>query len=236
MVLSGLFFLQPSFKSGRVSVMPRALADSSPVQACYPSLHPDVDFRWAFVVESIKDGKRITRPVRQDMVLTSGDRLKMMVDLQKRCYVYLFHEDARNGMTLLFPYTLEQFADYYKPGRKYDIPRAGWFQLDNHTGREMFYLVASARRLKGLEKAWVHYESAKGDAKPEAQKTLQALIEKLGTKGPQLCSPAERPVTIGGALRSVKDVRDPNRMHIATFADEIVSSGLTTRTYTIEHQ
>ena len=78
--------------------------------------------------------------------------------------------------------------------------------------------------------------SAVGEAKIEAAKALRNQIEELGAKRRELCSPAERPVTIGGALRSVKDVRDPKRLDIAAFADEIVSKDLTARTYTIEHQ
>ena len=65
---------------------------------------------------SIKDGKRITMPVTQDMVLKSGDQLKMMVDLQKSCFVYLFHEEGPSGIKLLFPYTLQQFAELLSTG------------------------------------------------------------------------------------------------------------------------
>ncbi len=238
LVFLGLFFFQPAFESGHVCRMLRAVADSSGrAEPCVPSLYPDVDFRWAFAARSIQDGKRVTRPVTEDMVLKSGDRLKMMVELEKRCYVYLFHEDRRTGIKLLFPYTLQQFTKYYRPGRKYYIPRAdGWFKLDNNPGKEKFYLIASARRLKGLEKAYLEYASAQGDAKIEQGKALLERIEDLCRERRMLCTPAERPVTIGGALRSVKKVRHTKRLDIAGFADEIVSEGFTARTYTIEHE
>ena len=237
LVFLGLFFSLPPFQSGPVWRMSRALADPSG-PACYPSHYPDVDFRWAFAVKSNQDGKLITRPVTREMVLKTGDRLKMMVELQKRCFVYLFHDDGRNGVKLLFPYTLQQFTGYYQPERRYYVPREdGWFSLDNNPGREVFYLIASAKRLDGLEKAYSQYSSAtKGDAKTEAAMALLGQIKQLGQKRRELCSPAERPVTIGGALRSVQDDRDSKRLDIAAFANEIVSKDFTARTYTIEHE
>jgi hypothetical protein len=238
LVFVGLFFLRPPFESGRIGLVSQAMADSAGTgAACYPSLHSDVDFRWAFAVMTIEKGKRITRPVTQDMVLQSGDRLKMMVELQKRCFVYLFHDDGKSGVKLLFPYTFQQFTQYYQLGHRYYVPRAdGWFKLDNNPGQEKFYLVASATRLEGLEKAYVRYSSAVGEAKAAAEKSLLDKIKELGQKRRELCSPAERPVTIGGALRSVKDIGDPQRLDIAAFANEIVSKGFTARTYSIEHQ
>lgn len=230
-----LFFFQPAFECGQVCPVVRAIADQ-PVAACFPSLYSDVDFRWAFAFASTRDGKRVTSPITRDMALKSGDRLKMMVELQKRCFVYLFHDDANSGIKLLFPYTLQQYTEHYQPGRKYYVPRNGWFRLDNTPGREVFYLIASATRLDGLEKAYLQYGSAVGDAKTREGQRLLERIQELSRQRRQLCTPAERPVTIGGALRSVQDSRGGTGEDIAAFADEIVSKGLTARTYTIEHQ
>ena len=56
---------------------------------------------------------------------------------------------------LLFPYALQQFEGDYQPNRRYYIPRGdGWFRLDKNPGREVFYLIASAKRLDELEKAY----------------------------------------------------------------------------------
>ncbi len=238
LVFFTLFFFQPAFNSVQVCGTNAAVADSSaPVAACPSALYSEVDFRWAFAAKSARNGKPVTRPVTQNMALKSGDKLKMMVELQKRCFVYLFHDDGVSGVKLLFPYTLQQFTRYYQPGHRYYIPRAnGWFRLDNTPGREVFYLIASAKRLDGLEKAYFQYSSAGGEAKIEQGKALLARLEDLSRKQRDLCSPAERPVTIGGALRSVKDLHDSKRLDIAAYSSEIVTKDFTARTYTIEHQ
>lgn len=226
-----LFFSRPAL----VCTMKGALADT-PGGACPSRLFSDVDFRWAFVANSMKDGRRVTGPVSQNMALKSGDKLKMMVELQKRCFVYLFHFDERSGVKLLFPYTLAQLTQHCQTGTRYSIPRAdGWFRLDNNPGKEFFYLIASASRLDGLEQAYSQYCSASGQAKTVQGKALLERIKVLSKEHPDLCAPAERPVTIGGALRSVKATRDSKRPDISAFADEIVSKGFTARTYTIEH-
>jgi hypothetical protein len=201
-----------------------------------PALYPEVDFRWAFAAKTLQDGKNSTQPVTQDMALKSGDQVKMMVELQRKCFVYLFHDNRQGSVKLLFPYALQQFEGDYQPERRYYIPRGdAWFRLDDNPGHEVFYLVASAKRLDELEKAYLRHESAEEALKVDTARALVDLIKELRREHRELSSPAERPVPIGGALRSVEKVQDPDRLDIAAFADEILSSGFVARTYTIEH-
>ncbi len=201
------------------------------------SHEPEVDLRWAFAAVSVQDGKSSMVPVTQDMVLKSGDQLKMMVELQRRCFVYLFHHNEQDGLKLLFPYALQQFEGDYQPDRRYYIPMGdAWFTLDQNPGREVFYLIASSKRLEELEKAYVRYDSAEGALKAESARALLDQIKELRREHRELTSPAERPVPIGGALRSVEKGADPKRFDIAAFADEVLSTGFVARTYTIEHK
>jgi hypothetical protein len=214
-------------------------AESSPSQASPEgAAYPRVDFRWAFAAASIEGGKSNTRPVTQDMELKSGDQLKMMVELQRRCFVYLFHENPKDGIKLLFPYSLQQFEGDYQPERRYYIPRGdAWFRLDQNPGREVFYLIASAKRLTELEKAYLRHNSAETPLRAETAMALVDMIRDLRREHRELGSPAERPARIGGALRSVvENAADPNRIDIAEFADEVLSTGFVARTYTIEHR
>jgi hypothetical protein len=198
--------------------------------------HDDVDFRWAFAAMAASDGKTTVQPVTQDIALKSGDQLKMMVELERRCFVYLFHYNPQEGLKLIFPYTLQQFDSDYEVHRKYPVPRGeAWFKLDSNTGREIFYLLASAKRLDDLEKAYLLYESAAPASKTAAAQSVLDRIRGLRREHRELTGPVERPVPIGGALRGVTPVEDPNRVDITTMADEILSSGFVARTYTVEH-
>jgi hypothetical protein len=201
------------------------------------SVDPEVDFRWAFAAMSAQDGQNSLLPVTQDMVLNSGDQLKMMVELHRRCFVYLFHHSREDGLKLLFPYSLQQFESDYQPNRRYYVPRGdAWFRLDQNAGREVFYLIASSKRLEELEKAYLRHDSAEAALKAETAGVLLDQIKELRRVHRELTSPAERPVPIGGALRSVEKAEDPKRFDIAAFADEVLSTGFVARTYTIEHK
>jgi hypothetical protein len=197
----------------------------------------DVDFRWAFAAMAASDGKTTVQQVTQDISLKTGDQLKMMVELEKRCFVYLFHFNHQDGLKLLFPYTLQQFESDYEVHRKYSIPRGeAWFKLDRNQGQEVFYLLASAKRLDDLEKAYLRYESASAPSKTAAAQAVLDQIRSLRREHRELTGPVERPVPIGGALRGVEQVEDPNRLDLAKLADEILSSGFVARTYTVEHK
>jgi hypothetical protein len=198
---------------------------------------PEVIFRWAFAAMSGQDAKQSLLPVTQDIALKSGDQLKMMVELERKCFVYIFHDNQHDGLKLLFPYALQQFEGDYQPNRRYYIPRGDvWFRLDDNPGREVFYLIASSKRLYDLEKAYVRHDGAEAAFKAETARALLDQIKEIRREHRELTSPAERPVPIGGALRSVEKVEDPNRFDIAAFADEVISTGFVARTYTIEHK
>jgi hypothetical protein len=227
-----LLFLQPASMPGGARNL--SLAAEEALERPH---EPEVDFRWAFAAMSVQDGKNSMLAVTQDMVLKSGDQLKMMVELQRRCFVYLFHHNQQDGLKLLFPYALQQFEGDWQPNRRYYIPRGeAWFSLDQNPGREVFYLIASSKRLDELEKAYLRYNSAESSLKAETARALLDRIKELRREHRELTSPAERPVPIGGALRSVEKVADPKRFDIAAFADEVLSTGFVARTYTIEHK
>lgn len=201
------------------------------------SVNADVDFRWAFAARTTVDGKQTITPITQDTALKSGDQIKMMIEPQRRCFVYVFHYNQRDGLKLLFPYSLQQFSADYQTGQKYYVPRGdAWFKLDNNTGKEVFYLLSSANRLEDLEKVYMQYESAAGPAKAEAANAVLDRIRTLRREHREMAAPAERPVPIGGAVRGIDQTGETGKFDIATFADEVLSTGFVARTFTIEHQ
>jgi hypothetical protein len=216
-------------------VFVQAAAVSAGGPAVGQSLNADVDFRWAFASQTTVGGKQTITPITQDTALKSGDQIKMMIEPQRRCFVYVFHYNQRDGLKLLFPYSLQQFSVDYQVKQKYYVPRGeAWFKLDNNTGKEVFYLLSSATRLEDLEKTYMQYESTAGPAKAEA---ANAVIDRIRTlRREHMTTPAERPVPIGGAVRGIDQAPESGKFDIASFADEVLSTGFVARTFTIEHQ
>jgi len=197
-----------------------------------------VGFRWAlgaWVEETGKEEK--LEAIRQDTALKKGDRFKMLVELEKKCFVYVIHQSARGELRLIFPYSLQQFASNYDIGRKYYIPRGeGWFRLDENAGSETIHLLASAQRLEGVENLWSQYESAEAGHKPEIGKLFLAEIRKVKKQNREISARAERPVPIGGNIRGTSQGQEPEPFDVATIADGISANGLYARSFTIDYQ
>lgn len=196
-----------------------------------------VSFRWAFgaVVGSTDDRRLVA--ITRDTVLKTGDRLKLLLQLKNRCFVYLFYRTAEDDIHLLFPYELQQFDTNYKTGEKYYIPKGEtWFELDKNVGLETFYLLASAKRLHQLEALYTKYDSVAGEEKKKLAKQLLDEIRKIKRKHREFATPAERPIAIGGNVRGAYQDEKSPFPDIDPIASEVSASNFYSKTFTIDHK
>lgn len=195
----------------------------------------NVAFRWGFGALVGKEKKFV--PITRDTTLATGDEIKMVVELRKECFIYLIHHSPNGELSLLFPEDIRQFAGDYKVGKNYYIPKGrGWFELDNNTGRETFYLLAANERLLELEALIGEYITASKDTKADAAKKILAEIRDVKRKFRTFTTLAERPVTIGGNVRGVDEAEPAKRPDVASIATEISASNFYSKTYTLEHK
>ena len=196
-----------------------------------------VSFRWAFgAVVGSKDDRRLVA-ITRDTILKTGDRLKLLLQLKNRCFVYLFYRTADDEIYLLFPYTLKLFESGYKTGEKYYIPKGmTWFELDRNVGLETFYLLASAKRLHQLEAQYTKYNSVSGEEKKKLAEQLLAEIRKINRKHRKLATPAERPIAIGGNVRGAVKDEQSAFPDIDPIASEVSTSNFYGKTFTIDHK
>lgn len=196
-----------------------------------------ISFRWAFGALVGAGNDRSLTTVDRDMVLKSGDELKMLVVPQTQCFVYVIHHSDDGEMKMLFPYSLDQFDSDYELNQSYYIPRGDeWFALDKTVGRETFYLIASSQRLTDLEGLITSYESAGKENRPEVAKQVVAEIQKVKRQNRQLATAAERPVTIGGNVRGLAKPQGTGVPDVADIAVEITGTDFYAKTFSIEHQ
>lgn len=197
----------------------------------------NVCFRWAFgAMIGSEDDRRLVA-ITRDTILRTGDQLKMLVEFQKKGFVYLIYHTGQDEIHMLFPYKIQQFTTNYKTSKKYYIPQGDlWFKLDEKLGLETFYLLASAERLIGLEKLYKKYDYAKPVEKQEIAKQILAEIRKIRKRYKKLTTTVERPVPIGGNVRGVNKegvIRTPD---IDPIAEEVCTSNFYGRTFTIDHR
>jgi len=195
----------------------------------------EFSFRWAFgAVQRAAQGGNLV-PVEEECQLASGDRLKMMVELRQPCFVYVFYRGPQGDLHQLFPY--EPADREYRVNQPYFIPQGNlWFELDEHTGRETFYLLGADRRLEQLETFYSQYKAAAdpGAAGPLAD-ALTAEIERLKKSHTPLTVTAERPIILGGSIRGVAPGAESHQPDVNSLAELITAQGFFLRTYHIAH-
>jgi hypothetical protein len=188
----------------------------------------NVSFRWAFGALVGPENPPRLVPITQDTTLKTGDRLKMLVELQKACFVYVIHHGPHGEVHWLFPYNQQQIDTDYQTGKRYEIPHGeGWFKLDDQVGQETFYLLASSERLPELETLLHTYATAAPTEQPQLATTILTEIREVKKRYRQFATLAERPVPIAGNMRG-PDITD--------LAVEITANNFYSKTFTIEHR
>jgi hypothetical protein len=196
----------------------------------------NVQFQWAFGALKKANGSKF-ESVTKDTDLKTGDQIKFFLKVNKNCFVYLIYRSSQGELSILFPQRFKlQRAEYTVAGNHY-IPNGDqWFELDEHTGEERFYLLASKKRLMDLEALINDYESADGAKKPALANTILAEIRSLRKQHLKFKTYAERPVNIIGNLRGTEKAETAGPHDIAKFAVEISADSFYSRTFTIDHK
>jgi hypothetical protein len=127
-------------------------------------------------------------------------------------------------------------SEYTVAGNHYIPAGDHWFELDEHTGEERFYLLATIKRLTDLEALINDYESADNAKKPTLAEQILAEIRKLRKQHLKFKTYAERPVNIIGNMRGTEKAETVKSHDIAKYAVEISADTFFSRTFTIDHK
>ena len=193
-----------------------------------------VRFRFAFgALTGSGENQKLTR-IAEDMQLRTGDKIKLMVEMQQPGFFYVIHRGPAEEIDLLFPADLKQNLQVM---RKYYVPDgAPWVEFDRNTGNETFYVLASEQRLGTLESLLQRYLSSPAAGKAGAASDIVAEIRRLRTQNRNATAPAERPVMIGGNVRSLDRTPSAPLPDVSTLAVEITAKDFYARTFTIDHR
>jgi hypothetical protein len=196
-----------------------------------------INFLWAFCALKKRGPDQELVKITDDTTLRTGDRIKMFLELRRECYLYVIYHGSRGELRLLFPYDLRRSNRYYRTGEKYYIPKdQAWFELDDHIGRERFFLLASAYRLTKLEGLIEDYESAEPSKKRKLATSIHDEIQKVKREHSKFKTTAERPVAVVGRIRGGRETDTELTTEISKHAIEVATFNFYSRTYTIEHK
>lgn len=195
----------------------------------------NISYKWSFVAKVGPANERKLAMVTRDTVLRSGDEFKMMVHLVKKCYVYVIHKSSTNELSVLYP---TSFEAQFELEKNYYLPKGrSWYKLDNNTGTETFYLLASLDRLTDLEQRMNSYLVANKDQQKELASAVVSEIKDIKKRYRTYSTLAERPISIAGNVRgSKKDEMNIDKFDVANWATEISANNFYSKTITIEHK
>ena len=196
----------------------------------------NIQFQWAFGALKRANGSKFVA-VTKDTDLKTGDQIKFFLKVNDNCFVYLIYRSSQGELSILFPHRFKLMSAEYTLAGNHYIPKGDqWFELDEHTGEERFYLLASKKRLMDLEARLNDYESADNAKKPALAKVILVEIRKLRKQHLKFKTYAERPVNIIGNLRGTEKAETAGPHDIAKFAVEISADTFYSRTFTIDHK
>jgi len=196
-----------------------------------------VRFNWAFGAWVQSDSGRSLISVGKDMPLRTGDRLKFFLQPVSGCHIYLIYYGSQGEMHLLFPTQTSSGNQAVSPSIPHLIPEGmDWFSIDNQPGLERFYLLASVEPLSDLENLLMQL---KNSTPPDRDKLIQEIrteIKRLKREHRKLAAAAERPMSIGGTVRSLEPDTANAYPDVKKLANQISAEKFFSRTFTIEHE
>ena len=192
---------------------------------------------WAFGAIRASSNPPKVEPVSTQMVLSSGDKLKMMIQIRKKCFVYLIHQDSQGELAMLFPYSLKQFDTDYQIGRKYYAPKGeAWFQLDSRTGRETFFLIASEQRLLDIEYTYEKYASSEPSKKQDLAGQMLSQLNGISERYLASSGGGDILASNQSAPRGFERATGADPADIAQLACEISFDNIYSATFAIDHR
>lgn len=196
----------------------------------------NASFRWAFAaLTNAQDQPKIVA-MKSENVLFSGDKFKLMFEAHEQCYVYIIFKGSGGEILLLHPKGLDSIRLPAEVNKMVFIPsKRDWFTLDQHTGLETLYILASLTPLADLELLLKQYGSASPKSRNDIAQSIVSLLREKEISSQTLTAAAEKPILIGGTIRSITE-RSLTEEDISKFAQEIAIEDLFIRTYSIDHR
>lgn len=195
----------------------------------------EIRLQWAFGALTGPADNPQFLSISNNAVLHSGDRMKLFLQPQTDCHLYLFYRSSQQEWVVMLP--AHGSGSRFTAGARITLPQgADWFRLDEVTGIETFYLLASARPLNTLE---ILCENLSAAAQPERStvgRQILSEISRLQKKHRTLTAAAERPVRLGGNFRGMNKNIEPELPDISQIAMEISVADFFSRTFTIDHR
>jgi class 3 adenylate cyclase/CHAT domain-containing protein len=124
-----------------------------------------------------RDGSYTEVVVSEGSVLRSYDNFQVHLETNRPSYVYILIYDSQGKAEQLFPDAKIDQPGFIEAGRQIVIPRSDlWFWLDEHTGTETIYVLASEKPMSDVQRLLMKMQALEGTDK---QRVSQEIKERI---------------------------------------------------------
>jgi hypothetical protein len=129
-------------------------------------------------------GEVIEKIIREGDTLYSHDYCRINFELEQDGYAYVLHYDSRGKLHQLNPDPAIEIPQKVKGNKKYTIPTGeeNWFQLDDHSGRETVFVLASREPIRDFNETINTFQDESAEEVLELFKSKATLLKVLSFK------------------------------------------------------
>lgn len=123
------------------------------------------------------DGTYTEVLVSEGSIIRSHDNFQVHLETNRSSYIYILLYDSQGRASQLFPDSKINQPGFAEPGKKYVIPDKDlWFWLDENTGTETVYVLASEKPMEDIQELLKKMEKAnEGEQKRLSQEIQQRI-------------------------------------------------------------
>ncbi len=151
----------------------------------------DLQLDVALVKKTVMNGAEILQPIKDGDILKdgrgnprAGDKFRVMFRANSDCYLYVIAIDGTGWAQGIFPALTSPFANPVKPGQQYILPENNqWFSLDQFTGVETIFFVASPDKRQDIEDILTDIAGRERHPKTRPEQVVEAPIIPAGYHG-----------------------------------------------------
>lgn len=182
---------------------------------CFPLLagdktDGDTRMHLAFFYKTGKEQIKTIALNDESVTLSTGDRLKFYYQPLSSMYLYVYHSDVHQNISSVYPGGFNAFADakeeVYIPKGSPDEGKKQWFSLIDK-GPDVFYIIASTKRLKNLEVLTRKYRNSRDNEGIHLFNHLEQLVmiaEDAGETGDIFQKSFDDYHTISGTVKGLE--------------------------------
>jgi len=128
--------------------------------------------------------------VQDGVVMHSGDQFRLVFSPLDDCHVYVVNVTSGGAVSQLFPTPAIQLQNPCRRNHKYEVPDGvNWFTLDDKTGVETLYLVASVDALPNLQS--LLRKVADGSSSQGREEEVFRIMDKIEDRDPAMAAGVE---------------------------------------------